>query len=536
MPTITVDKKDLLNLIGKKLTDEKLKDRISMLGTDLDEVTDKNLTVEIFPNRPDMLSTEGFARALSSFVNVNTGLKKYKVNKSSYIINVENTVKEIRPYAACAVVKNIKLNDVAMESLMQVQEKLHTTHGRNRKKASIGIYDLDRIKFPLTYTTKPKNFEFYALGTSKKQSLSWILEKHQKGMKFKHLLEKFEEYPIWIDSEKQVLSMPPIINSEETKVTDNTKNLFIDVTGTDEQAVEQALNIIVTSLSDRGGKIYSVKVGNKIYPNLKPKKIKISPFYLNKRLGLKLTERDIYNLLLKMGIEYKKPYAYFSSYRTDILHEIDIVEDVSIAYGYENFKPEIPNVATIAEEDGFEKFKNKIANLLTGYNLIETNTYNITNKNNQTDKMRVELNLVRISNALNEDYNVLRTWMIPSLLEVLKNNKHNEYPQRIFEIGAVFTPQEKARVGILLSHKNANYTEARQILESLFSLLDLKYEIKETKHDSFIDGRVARVYVKGKGVAYIGELHPEVLENFDLETPVSCFELNLSELYKTINS
>lgn len=534
MPTITLDKKDLLHLVGKKLSNEKLKDRISMLGTDLEQVSDKEITVEIFPNRPDLLSSEGFARALSSFVGVEKGLKKYKVNKSNYVVNVDKTVRNVRPYAVCAVVKNVKLNDAAIESLMQVQEKLHTTHGRNREKASIGVYDLDTIKFPLTYTTKPEDFEFTALETTKEQSLSLILEKHQKGAEFKHLLEKFEEYPIWLDANKQVLSMPPIINSEETRVTEKTKNLFVDVTGTDEQAVEQALNIIVTSLSDRNGKIYSVKVGSKTYPNLEPKKIKISPSYLNKRLGLNLTEREIYTLLQKMGIDYKKPYVYVPSYRTDILHEIDVAEDVGIAYGYENFEPEIPNVATIAEENSFEKFKNKIANLLTGYGLFETNTYNITNKENQTKKMRVDMNVVRIANALNEEYDVLRTWMVPSLLDVLKNNKHHEYPQRIFEIGSVFIPKEKSRLGVLLTHKNTNYTEARQILDSLFSLLDINYEIKETEHDSFITGRVARVYVKGEGVAYIGELHPEVLENFELEMPVVGFELNLSDLYKLI--
>ena len=536
MPTITIDKKDLLDLVGKKLTDDKLKNKISMLGTDLEEVTDKEVNVEIFPNRPDMLSTEGFARALSSFVDVKKGLRNYKINNSNYVVNMDKKVKEVRPYAVCAVVKNVNLNDVAIESLMQVQEKLHTTHGRNREKASIGVYDLNKINFPLTYTTKPKDFEFTALETSKEQSLSWILEKHQKGMEFKHLLEKFDEYPIWLDSKGQVLSMPPVINSEETRVTDKTKNLFIDVTGNDEQAVEQALNIIITGLADRGGKIYSVKVGNKDYPNLEPKKIKISPTYINKRLGLNLTEREIYSLLLKMGIEYKKPYAYVPSYRTDILHEIDVAEDVSIAYGYENFEPEIPNVATIAEEDGFEKFKNKIANLLTGYGLFEVNTYNITNKEDQTKKMRVDMNVVRITNALNEDFDVLRTWIIPSLLDVLKNNKHNEYPHRIFEIGSVFTPKEKSRLGVLLTHKDTNYTEARQILDSLFSLLDVEYEVKEIEHDSFITGRVARVYVNGKGVAYLGEMHPEVLENFELEMPVVGFELNLSDLYANLNS
>ncbi len=534
MPTITIDKKDLFDLMGKELPDEELKDRISMLGTDLEEVTDKEITVEIFPNRPDMLSAEGFAKALASFTGIKKGLRKYKLESSNYEAIIDKKVENVRPFAVSAIIKNIKLDEAIIKSLMQVQEKLHTTHGRNRKKVSIGVYDLDTIKFPLTYTTKPKDFKFTPLETNKEYTLLEILEKHPKGTMFKHLLEDFDEYPIWLDAKNQVLSMPPVINSEETKVTEKTKNLFIDVTGTDQNAIEQALTIIVTSLADRGGKIYPVKIGNKKYPNLEPNKIKISPAYLSKRLGLKLTETNIYDLLQKMGLDYKKPYVLIPAYRTDILHEIDIAEEIAIAYGYENFEEEIPNVSTIAKEDEFEKFKNKIANILTGFGLIETNTYNLTSEKVQNKNMKAELKLVKIANALNEDYNVLRAWMIPSSLEVLKNNRQYEYPQKIFEIGTVFTPEEKSRVSVLISHKEANYTEARQILESLLDQLGIKYTIKETEHDSFIDGRVARVYTKDKGIAYIGEINPEVLNNFELEMPCVGFELNLSDLYKEL--
>ncbi len=536
MPTINLNKKDLINLVGKNIDDETLKDRISMLGTDLESVTKNNVTVEVFPNRPDMLSLEGFARSLSYFIGSKKELKKYKANKSNYNVELSNEVKSIRPCVSCAVIKNIKLDSSIIESLIQVQDKLHATHGRNRKKASIGVYDLDKINFPLNYTTKTKDFEFKPLETSKKHSISWILEKHKKGREFKNLLEGLERYPLWIDSKDKVLSMPPIINSEETKITEKTKNIFIDVTGTNQKCVEQILNILVTSLADRGGKIYSVNIGDKVYPNLEKNKIKISTRYINKRLGLNLTEIKIYSLLLKMGIEYKKPYAYIPCYRTDIINEIDIVEDIAIAYGYENFEPEIPNVATIAEENKFENFKNKIASLLVAHGLIETNTYNLTNKEDQTENMNIDLKLVKISNALNEDYNVLRSWMIPSLLYVLKNNKHHEYPQKIFEIGSVFTPKEKSRLGVLLTSKDANYTEVRQILDSLLNLTNFSYEIKETEHSSFVEGRVARVYIGGEAIAYIGEINPLVLENFDLDMPVVGFELNLSDLYSKLNS
>ncbi len=534
MPTITLDKKDLLNQIGKNLSDDKLKDRISMVGTDLERITPKEVEVEIFPNRPDMLSSEGFARALSSFIGNKTGLRQYNIHSSKYSLKIDKKVSKVRPYVVAAVIKGIKLNEPIIESLMQVQEKLHTTFGRNRKKASIGVYDLDKIEFPLTYTTKSKSFKFTPLEMGSELTLSQILEKHPKGKDYSKLLDGFSEFPIWLDTNNKVLSMPPIINSEDTKVTEKTTNLFIDVTGTELQTIEQTLNMIVTSLADRGGKIHSVKVGNNDYPNLTPRKVKLDLKYVNRILGLEINQKEVKKLLEKMGFDYKQPHVLIPVYRSDIFSQIDLVEDIAIAYGYENFKPEIPKVATIAQEDELEVFKNKIAEILVGFRLTETNTYNLTSKLKQSKLMNAKIKIVELENALNEDYNVLRAWMTPSLLEVLKNNRQHEYPQRIFEIGDVFTPKEKSRLAVTLAHKTADYTEAKQIVDYLLTILGLEYSIEECSHDSYIPGRVGRVIVKGKPVAYIGEISPEVLSNFSLEVPVSTFELNLTDLFKLI--
>ena len=539
MPTITINKQDLFKQLGKKLSDDKLKDRISMLGTDIEQVTDSEVVVEIFPNRPDMLSSEGFARALSAFIGLKKGLRSYKIQNSNYTVKIDPKVKTVRQYAAAAVVKGVKLDAPTTESLMQLQEKLHATHGRNRRKASIGVYDLNTIKFPLIYTTKPKSFKFRPLETKIEMTLNKILTKHPKGKEYAHLLDNFEEYPIWIDTKGQVLSMPPIINSEETKVKQKTTDLFIDVTGLDLLAVEQTLNIIVTSLADRGGKIYPVKINSKIYPDLNPRSMKLNKNYVNKRLGITLNDKDIKVCLEKMGLGWVNSAVIIPSYRSDILHQVDLVEDIAIGYGYENFDFIIPSIATIASEDEFEKFKNKVANMIIGFGLLETNTYNLTSKKNQLDKTGLDFELVEVANALNEEYNVLRAWMVPSLLEVLQNNKQYEYPQRIFEIGQVFNKKgselsEASRLAVLLADKETDFTAAKQILDSVLSMLGLSYEVKPVKHNSFIEGRVGRVIIKGKEVAYLGELSPETLTSFDLEVPVVGFELNITELFKLV--
>jgi len=290
------------------------------------------------------------------------------------------------------------------------------------------------------------------------------------------------------------------------------------------------------------GTIYSMdlKYGNKTVttPNLSPTKMKINLDYVNKILGLNLTEKDIKKYLEKMGYDYKNKIVSIPSYRTDILHQIDLIEDIAIAYGYENFKQEIPKVATIGQESKISILKNKIAELLTGLTLTEVSTYALSNNYTQNKYMNTKLDLIHLKNSVSSDYNVLRTWLVPSLLEVLKNNKHNEYPQIIFEMATIFKKgssdthtEENERLCVLLHNKTTNFTEIKQVLDYLFKSLNLKYTIKETEHPSFIPGRVARVSCNGKEVAYIGEIHPKVLKNFDLELPVAALELNLTELF-----
>ena len=534
MPTITLDKKDILNMLGKKVSDAELKDRISMIGTDLERMDDKEIVVEIFPDRPDMLTAAGFAKALSSFMGIKTGINDYKINKSPYKVKVDKNIKNIRPYAVCAVVKNVKLNELIIQYLMQVQEKLHKTFGRDRKKLSIGVYDLDEIEFPLTYGAKPKNFTFVPLEMDNEMGVDEILKNHPKGIDYAHLLENFKKVPIWLDKNEKVLSMPPVINSENTKVTADSKNLFIDVTGLDLKSCEQALNILVTGFFERGADIYSVNVDGKNYPDLESRKVKLDTDYLNKVLGLELKEKEIKSYLERMGYGFNKSIVEIPCYRTDVMSQIDLIEDIAIAYGYENFEEEISDFAGVAKEDKFEAFRNTVCNILTGFGFLETNTYNLAKKNDQTKNMGISLDLVEIENALNEEYNVLRSWMIPSLLDVLRGNKHYEFPQKIFEAGNVFVPEEKVRLGLLLTNPNASYTEVRQILDSLFNSLGVEGKVKNAKHESFIPGRVGRISVKGKEVGYIGEIHPSVLKNFDLENPVVGFELNLSELFNLV--
>lgn len=550
MPTVTLNKKVFEKLVGKKLPPEQLKERISFLGTDLEKIDGDNITVEIFPNRPDMLSEQGFARAFSSFIGKRLGLKKYAAKKSDYKVKIDRSVNEVRPYTACAVVKGIKFDNERIKEVIQIQEKLHISYGRNRRKVAVGIYPFEKIKLPIRFEArKPDDIRFQPLESSELMTANQILAKHPTGKEYAHLLEGKQLYPVFVDGNNEILSMPPIINSEKTgKITQKTKDVFIECSGFDFKVLSKCLNIIVTALADMGGQIFEMELDyqkKKIKtPELIPEEMKLNTEYVNKILGLNLDNNEIKRYLARMGYDYNAGKVLIPVYRADVLHPIDLVEDIAISYGYEKFKEEIPKVATIGEENRLEVFKRKVAETLVGLGFMETNTYNLTNKKSLTTTMGVDLEGIELGNAKNADYNVLRSWMIPSLLQVMKSNKHHEFPQKVFEIGTIFkkNPEEETgikemqRLAVLVSNTRADYTEIRQVLDNLFRSFNIEYTISETEHNSFIPGRVARVGVKGKGVAFIGEIHPVIMEKLALEMPVAAFEINLTDLYNIMNS
>ncbi len=544
MPSITLNKTVFEELVGKVLPLEELKDRISMLGTDLEDIKDNEIHVEVFPNRPDMLSEQGFARAFGSFIGVRTGLRKYAAKDSHQKVMIDSSVKGIRPYTACAIVKGLHFDEENLRQVIQIQEKLHITYGRNRKKAAIGMYPMEKITFPITYKADlPKNIKFKPLEAHQEMTAAEILEEHKAGKEYGHLLQGLHKYPFFVDVKGEILSMPPIINSDNTgRVTDETKDVFIECSGFDFDVLSTCLNMIVTALADMGGGIYSVKLeypdGVKTTPNLTPTKMKLDLPYVNKRLGLSLSEKEAAKLLEKMGYGFEQGHVLIPAYRADILHQVDLIEDIAIAYGYEYFQEEIPNVATIGEEDAFEKFAKKVRELLVGMQLLEVKNFHLTTKEDLTTKMNLALEPIPLRNAIG-DHNHLRNAIMPSLMKNLAENQHHESPQNIFEMGRIFVPGdtetgilEAEHLCVMLCHDKTDFTEIRQVLEALTRALGLECAVKESDYPHFIAGRAGDITVNGKKIGIIGELHPQVITNWQSVMPAVAFELNLEELFE----
>lgn len=552
MTVLTLNKKQLEEKIGK--IDEKMQEKISMFGTPIERVTDDEISVEVFPNRPDLLSFQGLSRALTTFLE-KPGLRIYKAEKpeKDYKVIIHKSVKEVRPYTACAIVKDLKLDDEKIKEIIDIQEKLHMSYGRNRKKIAIGIYPLEAIKLPITFLAKkPEEIKFQPLEFLREINGRQILNQHPVGREYADLLKDKEVFPIFKDANNEILSMPPIINSHKTgKITEKTKDVFIECSGFNLAYLQKALNMIVTSLADMGGKIYSIEVQDKKKynsPDLKPEKLAFSIENINKTLGLSLSEKEIIRLLEKMGIGYEKnkeqSIALIPAYRTDILHEIDLSEEVAIAYGYNNFIPELPSISTIGEEDKIAILKHKISEILIGLDLLEISTYHLSTKEKQFKNINIKEfkpMMIEVEESKTEN-NILRTSLLANSINILSENSNAEYPQKLFELGKVFLHDEKSeteigekeKLCVSLCYEKSNFTKIRQILDYLMRMLDIKYEIKSNESPSFIEGRTGEIIInkddKKQSIGILGEISPTVLKNNKIKMPVASFEISIEEL------
>jgi len=529
-----------------KLTKE-IEEKISLFGTHLEGVNDNEIEIEVTANRPDLYSLQGFIRAFSGFIGKNVGLKQYKIKKpeKNFEVKVDSSVKTIRPYTACAIIKNLSFNDEKIKEMIDIQEKLHSTLGRNRKKIAIGIYPLEKITLPIKFEArKPQDIKFQPLEMNREMNGLQILQQHPTGREYAHLLEGKEKFPVFIDAKNQVLSMPPIINSHNTgKVSEFTKDLFIECSGFDFSVLNKTLNILVTMFADMGGDIYQMNLlydkNKQVTPNLEPEKIKLSVSNVNKLLGLELKEQEVKKLIEKAGYNYNysAQIAEIPAWRTDIMHEVDLIEDIAIAYGYNNFAPEIPQISTIGEISPIESLKKRIADILVGLNITEVLSYHLLTQED-IKKFNIK-SAIEVEDSKSE-YKYLRNNLLNMTLKVLSENVDKEYPQRIFETGVVFNKDEtgKAETGIneqerlalTITSPTTGFTEAKQILDYLMRMLGKEYKLETGMNPTFIEGRCAKVIIGGNEIGILGEISPQVLNSLKIKMPIAALDIDLKSL------
>ncbi len=536
--------RDLKSLTDRPVPDDQLEAVLPLIKCEIDSWEGDELKIEVTPDRPDLLSVEGIARQLSYWLGFRRGLHEFKT--SDPWITLKTGEVRVRPKIVAGCVRGLSMNDEMVRSVMQLQEAIDYTIGRDRVKTAIGIHDVSRVKPPFYYKeVGPKDAEFVPLGMSRKMSIGEILKQHPKGRQYSHIFRGRKRYPIIVDRNGDVLSFPPIINGELTKVRPETKDIFIDITGFDLTPLNSALNILLAALEARGGRIESVMVDSQHYPHIKGRPVSLDRDMVKRTLGIGLKDSEISDCLERMGYrpDLKRGSVIVPPYRADIIHPVDVIEDIAIAYGFNDFVPEVPRLPTMGRPSPEEDFSIKLKHAMVGLGFQEMVNLSLSSTKKQFSMMGVRNpGAIELENPVSSEYDVCRHWLLPSLLENLAANNHRRYPQRIFEVSDCVRRDRKADTGAsnqrmlsaAVSHAGAGFSEILSLFRALAGVIPVELSAGDGRHGSFIEGRCADILLDVKPIGVLGEIHPRVLKAFGLKMPVAAMELDAERIWEKL--
>lgn len=546
MPTITLSTKYLARLTGTGISLEKLSEQITKLGPEIEHMDEKEISLEITPNRPDLYSAVGLARAIRNFMHRSKKFR-YKIEPREPVteVVVGREAKAVRPFISAFIATGLSLSDDALADVIHFTDKLCDTHGRDRKKIAIGLHDLDSLEPPFHYNAY-KDERFMPLNSDKELNFSDILKSHEKGLRYGYTISGKGLYPA-IKDEKGTMALIPIINSQRTRVTTKTKKLFVDITGTSEFLVNKAADVLACMLMDLNAEIERVRIkypGREVIsPTMENGYITLTLLKAESEIGVAIGMSNMLSLANKMGYESANVKGSvrltIPEYRLDIINEQDVIEDIAIAYGYDYIAP-LPIFA--AQQGKFEEKEmlfSRISDAMLGIGYSEMMNSYLTNEKANFRDMRLNEGKERVTlkNPRARSITMMRTWILPSLLKNMGLSVHEKLPQRLYELDMAFlvskgVPKEEHHLAAVSLDPKANFNYIKGVVESLATLMGLDYKISKYGHESFINGRCASISVSGKTVGFFGELHPEVLSNFGIEEPATAFEIDLSTLYQ----
>ncbi|ELZ15799.1 phenylalanyl-tRNA ligase subunit beta [Natrinema thermotolerans DSM 11552] len=570
MPTVDIDPDELRELTGsEEKGDEELKDDLFGLGLEFEGRTEEGaFELEFAPDRLDRLSVEGVARSLRYQYGDARGIHVPSPNSAEWTIEVDDSVPDERPYVTGAVIRDVDLDDEALESLIQLQEKLHATMGRKRAKGAIGIHDLTMLKGTaategnptIQYVgLEPDEDRFVPLDSDAEMTPADVLEDHQTGQTYADLVSEYERYPAIYD-DIGLFSFPPVINGRRTEVSTDSRDLFVEMTGTDQWTIDKMLNIVCYALSARGATIEEVNVEypdhEVVRPDFATKTKTVAHDRIETILGIGLDPEEVIDLAERSGLEADREEndagdlvyeVTIPPYRVDVLHPLDVIDDLGRAYGFNNLEPRYPDVGTVGGRHERSRLERAAREQLVGLGFEDLLNFHMISEAENYDRLDISPGddaygagePATIKEPYSEDFTMLRTWVMPSLLMVLERNTHRAYPQNLAEIGFAANVDESEntgvaegrRVGAVLAHHEAGYEDAKARLQALTRNFGVDLETPPTDHPTFISGRTAAVVIDGEEVGVIGEVHPKVLVEHDLEVPVSAFEFDLEALH-----
>ena len=503
---------------------------------------DHDLEVEVTAERPDLLSAEGFIRAMNVYNGQPRSVPE-TLAESGYSVTVDSSVLGLRPYLAALVVRQAHLQDGGLEVLMQFQEKVTQTFGRQRKKIAIGVYDLDRMVGNLTYTAQAKtDLSFVPLRETAPITAADLLAHHPIGQLYGPTLPAGDRVPVLHDAQGQVLSLPPIINAAGVgEISAATRNLFIDVTGILDQTVQETANILAHNFLDTGAEVQTVTVitpsGSQVTPSLNRRPITFSARFLNEIMGSAIPKTKLGQVLARMDLEVSGTHeVYVPTYRTDMLSQVDLAGDLMVALGIDTFQAEPLSVKFhLGQADGLRQFVFRVGDLSQRLGLMEVKGHVLT------DPARLALfadHYLQTSNAKSRTYSATRTTLQVGLLEVLSRNINAPKPINLYETGEILRltaagqGEESQAWGFASLDARAAFSTAKAYLQTLLRALGVDYALTEGHSPYYISGRSALVQVGGETIGEFGEAHPSLLNAYSFPEPIAMGELNLSQLHR----
>ncbi|CAD5234442.1 unnamed protein product [Bursaphelenchus xylophilus] len=579
MPTIGIKKNILDKYLGREYSEQELDEVFFNYGLELDDVVVEKTAdgkevstfkIEVPANRYDLLCVEGLARALRVFEGVEKP-PRYEISKpkEQVVLNVEKSVETIRPYIVSAILRDVVFDEDTYNSFIDLQDKLHQNICRKRTLVSVGTHDLDTVKGPFYYRAlKPQDIKFVPLNKTKEYNSKDLLEDYEKNelhlREFVPIIKTKPLYPVVFDSSGVVCSLPPIINSDHSKITLKTKNVFIEATAVDLNKANIVLDTIVTMFSQYCKQKFTVepvkvvyeskKVPDTVYPVLPYREQEVNLSQMNVKIGIDVDADKAVDLLSKMSLSAKKVkngkiLVTVPPTRHDVLHECDVAEDLALAYGYNNLPTRLPQAHTVAQPFALNKLSDQLRNEFALAGWTEVMNFALCSEDDITTKLkRVDINGVKIANPKTLEFQVARNSLLPGLLKTLSNNKEMPLPIKLFEVQDVVfrdtsrdtNSRNQRNAAAVYYSKTGSFEVIHGLLDRIFEVLDVPlsksggvgYFIKEKEDPTYFPGRSAEVIyrtVDGKLVelGVFGILHPEVLTNFNLNMPCCSLEINI---------
>jgi len=590
MPTVGIKRDLLFERLGQTYTDEEFDQLCFDYGLELDEVTSEKTMlskekgaasagdaseeviykIDVPANRYDLLCLEGLATSLLVF------LEKMKIPHFSQVkptsgtmerLIVEKETQQVRPFAVAAVLRNVSFTQESYNSFIDLQDKLHHNIGRKRTIISMGTHDLDTIQGPFTYTAKPPaDISFKALNQTKEMTAVELMKLYKEDSHLRHYLHIIEDkpvYPVIYDANGVVLSMPPIINGDHSKITLNTKNVFIEITATDLHKANIVLDIVTTAFSCYCEKQFSVEVAEvvdvdgsvRVTPQLEYREEVIHPNLARNLVGMRSTSAEIAKMLTKMFLKSEvlgdgRIRCIVPPTRADVIHACDVYEDIAIAFGYNNIQKRLPRTSTIAKQLPVNKLSDllKLDVALAGF--TEGLTFSLCSREDVSDKLNRPnglLEAVAIGNPKTAEFQIARTTLLPGLLKTIANNKNMALPLKLFELSDVVLKDATKDVGAKNERrlcavncgKTPGFEVIHGLLDRVMQVLEVKpttdkqnkpeegYHIRKGSDAAMFPGRSAEVVYKGKVIGIMGVIHPDVLTKFEIVNPCAAMEINV---------